>query len=582
MLARIINAGDCDKMKLLLRIAVMALFITGQTVNETLATAAAGPVSFEQSIATLVLASLGQAPGGEDRKAVLRLHLRAYYAGWNVAPIWVDENGATKKARDAAQEIRAADVFGLNPKDYVIPALDGAATTREDLARLELAMTRTVLEFAHHAKAGRIAPGKAGHSLNKPESLTNPRGFLDALRAGSDVAALLRGLHPRHPQFVALQNKLAELRGGGKDSPRILIPGGPVLRTGVAHEHVALLRKRLGLEGKSNRFDDALKAAVIAFQNKQGLKADGVAGNVTRRALNGAANERLIMRILVNMERWRWLPDDMGGGAGIYVWANIPEFRVRIVKNGEIAFTERAIVGKPGKQTPVFSDAMEWIEFHPTWYVPNSIKVEDIAPSLRRPASKVVERYHLKIDCGPLGRDWRTIDWETTDIRKCSVSQPPGERSVMGYFKFKFPNAHAVYMHDTPAKRLFKSAIRAYSHGCVRIQNPRRMAEVLLAHDKGLTASRIDTILKGPRRLHKEELTRHVPVHMTYFTNIFDKDGALRTLADLYGHDRRLAQLLRGKGRLLPVPVFASKHKRKKRIMQTAQETAWSEMLTVN
>jgi len=186
----------------------------------------------------------------------------------------------------------------------------------------------------------------------------------------------------------------------------------------------------------------------------------------------------------------------------------------------------------------------------------------------------------LRLDCGPLGRDWKTIDWETTDIRKCSISQPPGERSVMGDFKFKFPNAHAVYMHDTPLKRLFKSTTRAYSHGCVRIQNPRRMAEILLAHDKGLTSTRIGEILKGPKRLHKEDLTRHVPVHMTYFTSIFDKDGALRTLPDLYGHDRRLAQLLTGKGRLLRVPAIVAKHK--PRATQTAQDTGWDNLVSAN
>jgi murein L,D-transpeptidase YcbB/YkuD len=282
------------------------------------------------------------------------------------------------------------------------------------------------------------------------------------------------------------------------------------------------------------------------------------------------------------MERWRWLPDNMGGEAGIYVWANIPEFRVRIVKGGKVAFSERVIVGKTSRQTPVFSDSMEWIEFHPTWYVPNSIKVDDIKPSLRRTTSRVMERYHLRLDCGKYGRDWKKIDWNKVDIRGCSVSQPPGARSVLGDFKFKFPNKHIVYMHDTPQKGLFNSATRTYSHGCVRIRNPRRMAEVLLEHDKGMTSSRIGEILKGPKRLHKEDLTRHVPVHMTYFTAHFDDEGVFQTRSDYYGHDRRLAQALTGKGHLLPAVAIASRRKRTRRSTSTGQETPWQAAFSAN
>lgn len=604
-------------MKTLIRIASAALFLAGPATHlnaaepakepvedvstipssiarpesEPLAATPVEPATFELAIAALVLESAGSAPGRNDSRAALHQAMRAFYAGSDAAPIWIDRNGPTQKARDAAKEIRNADAYGLDPQAYDLPEFGSEAArgapARPDLARFELAMTRAVLNYAHHAKAGRVHPGKVGHSLNNPESLNDPRGFLEGLASGSDIAAKLRALHSRHPQFVALRKKLAELRGAGDGVKRIQIPQGPVLRLGETHEQVVLLRELLKAgetaDGKSNRFDGALKAAVIAFQKSKGLKGDGVVGAGTRRALNGDTNERQIVRILTNMERWRWLPDNLGGEAGIFVWANIPEFRVRVVKGGEVAFSERAVVGKPGKQTPVFSDAMEWIEFHPTWYVPNSIKVADIKPSLRRTTSRVMERYHLRLDCGVYGRDWKKIDWNKVDIRGCSVSQPPGKRSVLGDFKFKFPNKHIVYMHDTPQKHLFKATTRAYSHGCVRIQNPRRMAEILLAHDKGMTSTRIGEILNGPKRLHKEELTRFVPVHMTYFTAMIDDDGTLRTYRDIYGHDPRLAQKLTGKGHLLPAPAIASRHKRKRVVRRTTTpDTPWANALTHN
>jgi len=588
-------------MKMLLRIASTVLFTTGlclPAVAEESAEITASitpastpeikappiePATFELAIAALVRDELGEADDGEDRKALIHQSLRAFYAGSNTAPIWVNESGPAQKARDLAKEIGRAGIYGLDPQAYTLPNFDSSDTSRKQLAKYELAMTRAVLDYAHHAKAGRIYPGKVGHSLNDPSSLKNPRGFLEALRSGNDVAARLRDLHPKHPQYIALTKKLRELRGGGDEAPRLQMPDGPVLRTGVKHEHVALLRKRMKVdEGDANNFNEALKAAVIAFQKQKGLKPDGVVGNGTRRMLNGDSNEKQIVRILINMERWRWLPDNMGGEAGIYVWANIPEFRVRIVKGGKVAFTERVIVGKPTTQTPVFSDTMEWIEIHPTWYVPNSIKIDDIKPSLRRPTSKLMERHRLTIDCGRHGRDWRTMDWNSVDIRNCSITQPPGKDSVLGDFKFKFPNKHIVYMHDTPEKGLFKSTTRTFSHGCVRIQNPRRMAEVLLKNDKGMSQSRIGEILKGPKRLHREQLNRHIPVHMTYFTAHFDDEGRFQTRADYYGHDRRLAQALTGKGHLLPAVAIAAKRKRSPRRTRTAQDTPWHTVFSSN
>lgn len=534
------------------------------------------------SVPALVLEALGEAPefDEDEDEDLSALSLRAFYAGSEAKPIWVSDGKPNAKARAATREIKRADLVAMDPDDYALPDIEAVGPGHEALAKFELAMTQALLKFANDAKAGRVHPSEVRHTENDPEGLKDPRGFLQKLLNSDDVAAVMQGLHPQHPQFKALQKKLTELMGGIGEKPRVQIPDGPVLKAGVSHEHVTLLRKRLGVEdpggAASQTYDDAVIDAVKTFQKSKGLKQDGVVGNNTRHTLNGESNDQLKVRIIANMERWRWLPDNLYGDAKLYILSNIPEYRVRIVKDDRYVFDERMIVGKTNKQTPVFSDKMEWIEIHPVWYVPMSIMVDDIQPSLRRPTSTVMERYHLRLNCGAHGTDWRKIDWNRVSIRNCSVSQPPGAKSVLGDFKFKFPNKHIVYMHDTPTKRLFNSSVRTYSHGCMRIQNPRRMAEILLETDKGMSAARLTQILEGPKRPHKEDLKTHIPVHMTYFTVFFDEDGTMKTFRDVYGHDRRLAEKLTGKGSLLPAPAIAVSRKKKKKERPSRTVREWS------
>ncbi len=540
--------------------------------------ASAAPSESAKSPSTIpgfVLELLGDVSANDAGGAALR----SFYGRLNARPIWTDGKGVTGAGEAVSAEIARAGDYGLDAADFTLPSRGTADSDLEKLARIELQLSRAVLLYARHAGGGRVKPGAVGPQLRKTPPLPDPAEVLDKVSSGDDQVAFLRSLHPAHPQFEDLRQRLLELRKTKGERARTAIPAGPALRKGARHEHVELLRKRLDLtqaQGDARLFDKGLEEAVKKFQRSNGLSADGVVGNGTRRVLNGDTSEAQTVKILINMERWRWLPDDLGGDAGIYVWANIPEYRVRIVKQRDIVFSERVIVGKVDKQTPVFSDKMEWIEFHPTWYVPNSIKVDDILPSLRRPTSRVMQRYHLRLNCGAHGSDPKSIDWSSVDIRKCSVSQPPGAKSVLGDFKFKFPNKHDVYMHDTPTKGLFSRTTRTFSHGCVRIRNPRRMAEILLEHDKQMSSTRVGEILGGRRALHKEDLNRHVPVHITYFTAIFDDEGVFTSRPDIYGHDRRLAQALLGKGHILPPPPVAlRKARKKKRNATTASETWW-------
>jgi len=299
--------------------------------------------------------------------------------------------------------------------------------------------------------------------------------------------------------------------------------------------------------------------AVRQFQSANGVGADGVVGAGTRRLLNqgqqsqpqAAANPARMREILVNMERWRWLPHDLGP---YYVTVNIPEFMLYVVEEGKIAHSTRVVVGKPDKQTPVLSDEMEEVVFNPYWNVPNSIKNEEIAPYMGQGGglfggwdTSILHRHNLRIRIGNRDVDPDAIDWSRNDIRNFDLVQPPGPDNVLGRVKFVFPNSHDVYMHDTTQKFLFNNPVRAESHGCMRVQNPEELAHVLLKHDKGWTAAKVDSMFDAGGDYHLA-LDQKIPVYITYFTLHVNDDGSLTSFNDIYGHDSRIASVLEGRG----------------------------------
>ena len=255
-------------------------------------------------------------------------------------------------------------------------------------------------------------------------------------------------------------------------------------------------------------------------------------------------------RLLVNMEEWRWMPESLGD---FYVWVNVPEFTLRVVKNGQVIHTERVVAGKRDTPTPIFSQDMEQVVFHPNWGVPESIKKQDVLPSLIRGSTRIFTFYHLKIQRGGRDIDPAAVDWSTADIRNFHVYQPPGENNVLGNVKFRFPNKHDVYMHDTPQKNLFNADVRAFSHGCMRVRNPQRLAELLLAEDQGWPAQRVAAaIAPGGAQNNQINLGRKTPVHITYFTAAVGDDGKLKLFPDVYDHESKIALGLEGKAHLIP------------------------------
>ncbi len=237
------------------------------------------------------------------------------------------------------------------------------------------------------------------------------------------------------------------------------------------------------------------------------------------------------------------MPDDMGE---LHVWNNLPEFLTRVVKNDAVIHEERIIVGKENTQTPVFSDEINHVIFQPEWGVPESIKIRTILPHLRGGDYGVLARRGMAIKDGNRVISPSRYRWAKTDIRHVPIIQGPGPGNPLGQLKFMFPNGHDVYMHDTPDKHLFNSSERTFSHGCVRVRNPARFAEVILGEIEGWTADDVARQLKV-KTTTKIDLSEHIPVHITYFTLWADGSGTLRQFKDMYGHDKRYSEALAGK-----------------------------------
>jgi L,D-transpeptidase YcbB len=491
-----------------------------------------------------------------------------YYSQPGQHLLWVDDKGLTDRGKAAMEEIAKADDYGLRASDYVLPkpdtfnASDPKAT--DWLADAEIKISFAVLAYADNARGGRVNPQRLSENLDPTLVLPDPTEVIDSIAIRSDPAAYLRSFQPDQPQFEALRQKLIELRDGKveKDKPAVIpiIPDGPILKMGIQHEQVALLRKRLDVPAQSkadeNTFDAAVVEAVERFQATHGVLADGMVGPGMRRLLNGQQQSHVsgspakIRAILVNMERWRWLPHDLGP---YYVTVNIPEFMLRVVDDNKTVHSTRVVTGKPDKQTPVFSGEMQEIVFNPFWNVPTSIKVEEIRPYLREEAAwffsgggwntSVFERHKLHIRY--LGRDVDpgAVDWNQMDIRNFEIYQPPGPDNVLGHVKFVFPNKHDVYMHDTPQKFLFAQPVRAESHGCMRVENPDQLALILLKHDQGWNEVRVASAISDGYDSHVA-LRQRIPVYITYFTLKVNEDGSTSNYADIYGHDARMAAAL--------------------------------------
>ena len=464
-----------------------------------------------------------------DAKA--RTSLDAFYSERKYAPVWTENGAMHERAKAVIAQLNAADADGLDPSDYAIPKLEANAGP-EALADFELKLTSAVLNYARHAAIGRVHWSRIAHDIYYDRPALEPADVLKTLASASDARAALDSYNPQHAAYKALKAKLAEVRGHkGGAAP---MGYGPTLKVGMQDTRVPELRERLGLSGDPTNlvYDKALADAVKDFQKQKGLAANGAFTSATVDAMNGPRNDRAADIIAANLERWRWIAHDLGPS---HVIVNIPEFMLRVYDNGSLLWQTRIVVGKPGTPTPLLSETMKYITVNPTWNVPPSIVYGEYLPALRQDPT-VLARMGLRVS---YNRDGGV-----------HISQPPGAGNALGRIRFNFPNKFLVYQHDTPDKYMFAHEKRAYSHGCMRIQDPDKYAEVLLSialPKEGYTAERI-------RRLYGQgeidfKFPTPIPVHLTYQTAYVDSAGKLVLRDDVYGRDARVIAALKSEER---------------------------------
>jgi L,D-transpeptidase YcbB len=446
----------------------------------------------------------------QDRAGVL-----AFYRARNFAPIWIASAKAAPRAEQASAFLKGIGADGLDPADYPVPSFSNADPAK--LAADELALTNSVITFARHASIGRVAFSRVSGAVYYDQKAPNAADVLGQLAASTDVHATLDAFNPQAPGYKALKAQLVAVRNGLNAELRGTSP----------------------------------EPAIVKESNTKPTKGHHADKDKAKEVKPKTANADTI---IANMERWRWMPHDIGA---TYVMVNIPDYTLKVVKDGKPIWTTRIVVGKPGSHaTPLLTETMKYITVNPTWNVPPSIIRNEYLPALARDPG-ALSRIGLQV-----GRN------QDGSIR---IFQPPGERNALGRIRFNFPNRFLVYQHDTPDKKLFALTERAYSHGCMRVQNPDEYAEVLLGvsqpEDK-YTAARIRAMYGTSER--SITFKHPIPVYITYQTAFTDDAGKPQARADIYSLDRDLLNILHGDRRVSDTPIARNYNSSSKPVASSA------------
>ncbi len=424
---------------------------------------------------------------------------------------------------------------------------ESAAETPEEMAQFEIDLTASVVAFAQHLNAGRVNPRAINREQVRFPVAVAPDTILASMRKTAQPKVYLRLLAPHTPRYERLRQALAGFRAIAANGGYSTVPEGPAIKPGATDPRVPAIRKRMVEAGSlkeadvasGNVYDAALANAMIAFQQTMGLEALGTIGKQTLTAMNTPI-ERRIFEIELNLERNRWLQNEF---APYHIFANLADQVVKVVRDEKTLHAESIQVGQPYHRTPEFTDVMEYIEFNPYWGVPSSIAVNEYLPKLRKNPG-VLAAQNIAVFSGGKKVSAGAINWSAYGKGNFpfTLRQEPGKDNALGRVKFMFPNDFNVYMHDTPSKSKFEAASRYFSHGCLRLKDPLKMAEVLLEQE-GWDRKRIDAVVAGGKNTIVK-LTNKIPVYIVYLTAFANKDGTVQFREDVYGRDKILADAL--------------------------------------
>ncbi|TCL09420.1 murein L,D-transpeptidase YcbB/YkuD [Shimia isoporae] len=482
----------------------------------------------------------------------------AYYRSANYAPVWTDDTPLARERRKALINALAnVGDHGLPTDRYDVDTLVGqmaAARSKRDLGMVEVAMTKMYLKYARDLTSGMLTPLEIDEGLVREIKKRDRDELVASLAASEDPKAFLNGLAPQTAEYLRLKKERMRLEaliasGGWGET----VPSGKY-EPGDSGTNVVKLRNRLIALGFMQRssaatYDRDLEKAVQAFQIANGLESDGVAGKGTIEEINRSPEHRL-KSVLVAMERERWLDRTLEGRE---ILVNLTDFTAKIIDDGKLTFRTRSVVGKnqSDRRSPEFSDTMEHMVINPTWNVPRSIATKEYLPMLKNNPNAVG---YLRLVNGR----GQTVDRSQVDFTQYSTSnfpfdmkQAPGNRNALGLVKFMFPNRHNIYLHDTPQKALFARETRAYSHGCIRLQQPFDFAYELLSKQEENPKEFFHTRLKTGRET-KVDLETNIPVHIIYRTAYTEAKGPVQYRRDVYGRDAKIWKALANEGVALP------------------------------
>jgi murein L,D-transpeptidase YcbB/YkuD len=467
-----------------------------------------------------------------------RESIEAFYASRNYAPLWITEGKVNARAKAVIAYLGGVAADGLDPTDYPVPNFASLADPVA-LAEAEVNLTTSVITYARHAQIGRVHWSRVSGDIFYDQSAPDPGDVLAAMAQAKDAGEALDAYEPHAEAYLALKSKLAEIRAGQRGSDKTRIPSGPSLKIGMRDERVPLLRSRLDVAGEGATYDKELADAVKKFQERHGFKPTGTLDTATVEALNGRQSDRQTDIIIANMERWRWMPHDLGN---TYVIVNLPDYTLRVIRQGKQVWMTKIVVGKPTTPTPIMSAQMKSITVNPTWNVPDSIASSEYLPLLQQDPT-ILQRMGLQVSYNADG--------------SIHLSQPPGEQNALGQIRFNFPNKFLVYQHDSNQKYLFANEKRAASHGCMRVQDPVKYAEVLLSMvrpGEGYTQDRIRRMFGAYE--NDIQFPTVIPVHLTYQTSFVNDQGKLEFREDIYGRDQALLAILNGAERkVADIPI---------------------------
>lgn len=476
--------------------------------------------------------------------------VRVFYENEQYPTIWTQENKLLDNFEPLKRLIADAPQDALPPARYhdaIINSLQ-KDTEYNDIIAAELLLSDAYLTLAGDLANGLVNPRKTHPEWNAEQVSDEALGEMLAKGIVSgDIETAVRTINDGNPRYLALKSRYNALNGNqSAEAAPVSANGAPLpkitLKQGMSHEGVAILRDKLGTpatDGDANYFDGALSEAVIAYQKSHGLKADGIVSGKTRNALNGtpqsSGGNASVDRLMINMERLRWLPQDMGN---TYVLVNIPSYYVKMFRDGQEVYVSKAVVGQRSRQTPAFTDKLRHIVMSPTWTVPPTIMKKDKIGKLRSNPGAFDGNFEAVV--GGRVVQPSAVDWSSPGATSYRLRQKPGPRNALGRVKFLFPNKHAIYLHDTPSKSLFNKNQRALSSGCVRLQKPEEFANILL-QNTNWSSERIKKAMSQSKEqwVNTPEQT---PIYLVYWTTWSDPDGKIQTAEDIYGKDGVLLQ----------------------------------------